>query len=805
MRIASVVRSGCVFFFGSGFSVDLGMPGTKEIVAKILEGIPPTLQDPALHSKDVSLDVASRTFLQTTKRSKRDLDQIVHDFLLERQEAIQLDAATGTTLKSLPNRGIITTNYDELVEKLVGRESVHTVRRNEEIVSTLGSTKSKLFKIYGRLEEVGDYVLTLKDFEDWSLRESLVANQVKLLLAEYPVLIVGYSGRDSNFQRWLTEIGHSIPAEKLHPVFVVGPVESEVQEILAAAAGRVEYVPGTAKEFLARLDSAYQQLSVRRPQVTQSLTNAEKEQLARKADPFLMYDADNILRSSDVALLFHSESTIMPPVLGPTTVLLSGSRGSGKSMILKYLAAITTTVEGANNLGYVGVYLRWAPPDVEACRRRQGESEDSWKSRFTLYALSLLLQAIIGNVNSPDGSALSIPGGSPVLRECASALRLSETPLTLDELETLVGDRRVEIESMREYTGPAVSFSALYRVAKLLIDSQQGLGPYTRLALLLDEFDRLDGDQRRVLSTLVAAKSPPILVKVSISSSTLANWDEAFFEPYSLLPNHDYLVIDLDDKLLSGGMASSRYKPFAVAVLKKRCEVAGIEKDISYLLPDSMDFPYSGLDSILRLSSGQIRLPIEIIKNIFLKAAQDLPVSSISEPISQKIQQEVVDGHSARLVHDVLSMEQAERAKDVQCLIEALCEYSKLRAQASTQRTLRFIIDDPEHLSKQAEIALGGAVKSGLIQVANPRLPQSLDGRPPRTAYRLHRLLCPRFRLDLDDHHQRTIRAGELDEIFKDKDLFVKNLLSSIRSADGTAQGALAPPLSSEVDDLERI
>jgi hypothetical protein len=98
-----------------------------------------------------------------------------------------------------PIRDIITTNWDTLFEETTGAIPIVT----PEDYAFWDLPERKVFKIHGSMNNLGTLVATKKDYEECyrRLRTGLIGSSLKHLLATKTPVFVGYSFRDSDFNR----------------------------------------------------------------------------------------------------------------------------------------------------------------------------------------------------------------------------------------------------------------------------------------------------------------------------------------------------------------------------------------------------------------------------------------------------------------------------------------------------------------------------------------------------------------------------------------------------------------------------
>ncbi|GGL75297.1 hypothetical protein GCM10010840_11770 [Deinococcus aerolatus] len=107
-------------------------------------------------------------------------------------------------LKSARARGIITTNYDTLMEQVFPNFTPY-VGQNDLITSQLTLVRD-IYKIHGSIEDPSSIVLTYEDYKKFlGINKYLVA-KIMTIFVENPIIFFGYSIGDYNVQAILSDI-----------------------------------------------------------------------------------------------------------------------------------------------------------------------------------------------------------------------------------------------------------------------------------------------------------------------------------------------------------------------------------------------------------------------------------------------------------------------------------------------------------------------------------------------------------------------------------------------------------------------
>lgn len=116
----------------------------------------------------------------------------------------QMIAREIKALKSIRPHAIITTNYDESLEKIfVGYEPIVGTGVLKYNLNSFG----EIFHIHGIAEQPSSLVISEPDYENWADESKYFASKLLTYFVEHPVFIFGYGLGDPNVQTVLRDIG----------------------------------------------------------------------------------------------------------------------------------------------------------------------------------------------------------------------------------------------------------------------------------------------------------------------------------------------------------------------------------------------------------------------------------------------------------------------------------------------------------------------------------------------------------------------------------------------------------------------
>lgn len=109
--------------------------------------------------------------------------------------------------------GIITTNYDTLLEKVTKNYKVY-IGQEELIFSQLQGV-GEIYKIHGCIEKPSSIIIDEDDYEEFINKNKYLAAKILTLFLEHPIIFLGYSISDENIKNILKDIVKCLSEENL--------------------------------------------------------------------------------------------------------------------------------------------------------------------------------------------------------------------------------------------------------------------------------------------------------------------------------------------------------------------------------------------------------------------------------------------------------------------------------------------------------------------------------------------------------------------------------------------------------------
>jgi len=198
-----------VLFVGSGLSARAGYPSWSQLIDRL---VAEAKRRPSARLEGIEAMEARRDYFMLAEFARTTLGRYDYVRILKEElgrpvpttEAHRLIAATDY-------RGIITTNYDRLLETTIPQvrnwaPSTFTHEGLSPMAEALFNPELFLFKMHGDVVSPKSIVLTDRDYDQLLLRSPHVRALLFAVFLNYKLLFVGYGLRDPDFNLILREL-----------------------------------------------------------------------------------------------------------------------------------------------------------------------------------------------------------------------------------------------------------------------------------------------------------------------------------------------------------------------------------------------------------------------------------------------------------------------------------------------------------------------------------------------------------------------------------------------------------------------
>lgn len=205
---------------GSGFSKNAiptdGSPNTfpdwTELASNFLDALYPDDDDNSRSKRIVKSEVPSyisrlaQEYIELF--SQKDLNDLIEESI---PDSHYTPGKVHEELLKLPFKDIFTTNYDTLLE----RTAIKNYEREYKVITTKeqlsGSSSPRIIKLHGSFPNVTPYIISEEHYRKYPTEYKPFVNTVIQSLIENTLLLIGFSGDDPNFLKWIGWIRDELP------------------------------------------------------------------------------------------------------------------------------------------------------------------------------------------------------------------------------------------------------------------------------------------------------------------------------------------------------------------------------------------------------------------------------------------------------------------------------------------------------------------------------------------------------------------------------------------------------------------
>ena len=113
---------------------------------------------------------------------------------------------------------VITTNYDNFIEKYILDEHYTVFTRQHEMFSKDSYNVSELYKIHGSINDASTIIITKDDYAQFNKSRKLFIAKMLTLFTESPIIFLGYSFTDENIRQIVVDFLNCLTPEQLNTI-----------------------------------------------------------------------------------------------------------------------------------------------------------------------------------------------------------------------------------------------------------------------------------------------------------------------------------------------------------------------------------------------------------------------------------------------------------------------------------------------------------------------------------------------------------------------------------------------------------
>ncbi|MCG9782623.1 SIR2 family protein [Vibrio brasiliensis] len=125
-------------------------------------------------------------------------------------------------LLNLPWTDVLTTNYDTLLERAARSVTEHNYQLVVNSQSLIYSEKPRIIKLHGSFPCEEPFIITEEDYRRYPTDFAPFVNTVQQSLLENTLCLIGFSGDDPNFLRWIGWIRDNLGENNSPKIYLIG-------------------------------------------------------------------------------------------------------------------------------------------------------------------------------------------------------------------------------------------------------------------------------------------------------------------------------------------------------------------------------------------------------------------------------------------------------------------------------------------------------------------------------------------------------------------------------------------------------
>jgi len=769
--LKGLVKEEFLIIIGSGVSSAAKIISAQKLLEELYSELKADLKANGDEKKSLELE--------QDKTDLRKVSQCYQNYYRENKAKIKthdLIAASSQTaekeifkiLAKLPTCDIVTTNYDRMIESNQSGPNYRVIHEKDGVLNGIPhKSYSNIIKMHGDIEDFDSIVLTQTDYDDYDRKHPNIIKELIKRFEENSLLIIGYSANDDNFRRIFSPFRENFNKK----IYWVDRNDSEFRQEAWPA---VDFIKMDIYDFFSLLFEEIQRYQSQNPQQTMGIYSTKIESKT-DTNPFKFYKTESIAPwdFTTVGKYFVEPVEFQRIIETGTNTIIEGDRGSGKSMMLRYISletqlSLPDSISFKND--FLGFYIKMEPGLVSTAVRKNQDNEQ-WKTFFIHFFNLLISERIVEILKLCKRKSLLLvkPEAEKKFCEFIEFRLLDFQKSQSNDLEELLTFIRTDRERMatidrRHIVTNRTSTRYSYELVEKLWDYNP-IFSEKQIYFLCDEVDNLSSDQMKVFVLFLRSRDSPISYKICAKTDSLVLTD---LDGKELQLTHDYEHVYCD-RFVSE--QRREVIEFFENLSNTRLKENKYQIQIRGLLPPNESDKYSGFENYCYLSSGIVRSYITLVKDTIYRANPEICEQRVDLiPIPPKRQSEVIKIKSNIHFTKYGNCEHPDEVKKFVevfgSLFKEILKLSRDRVEKGLTKELRTVsqieIKDYQQLDVRIKKYFDEAVIHNLLQI--PLLARKQDVKTaPYHGYKLHRLLVPYFSLELPNRFPRTITATHIN------------------------------------------
>ncbi|MBC1867497.1 hypothetical protein HCA23_14155, partial [Listeria seeligeri] len=181
-----------IIFVGAGVSMNSGLPSWRNLIQKFANDLD--------YDGNIDADMLKipQFYFDSPKFKKKYYNKIKKEI----KKTTKSNSIHSIIYKLAPKH-IITTNYDQLIEKTQSIEVLtnkyHVVSEDKDFLNA--KTDNLIIKMHGDIDNLDSIVLKEDDYLNFSQNKILIETYIKSLMVNHTFVFIGYSIADYNFKQ----------------------------------------------------------------------------------------------------------------------------------------------------------------------------------------------------------------------------------------------------------------------------------------------------------------------------------------------------------------------------------------------------------------------------------------------------------------------------------------------------------------------------------------------------------------------------------------------------------------------------